>query len=130
MFDRTVISMPSSPSMARVVVHEHKAPTDASVKLLTEMEAAARDRLLASYELANNHFEATIHVFSDDLSAQRRVTCLYKMNGTRFRTEFTVKEYDVDPETLLPRIHAELAADIARIVLAPHLRQIYGRGIP
>jgi len=35
-------------------VHEHRAPTDDSVKLLREMEAAAQDSILSTYKFDDN----------------------------------------------------------------------------
>ena len=41
-------------------VHEHRASTDESVKLLAEMEEKAREKLLAAVPLNSNQFEGVM----------------------------------------------------------------------
>ena len=62
-------------------VHEHRAPTDASVALLKEMEAAAEKKLIESVHVGNTAFECVIHTANDYLSDCVVMRAVFKLNG-------------------------------------------------
>jgi len=70
-------------------IHEHRAPTDESVKALREMEDAARDSILDVYRMEDNALNGIVvllkarnpHDFSRSLYVQ------FSLNGKQFRFE-------------------------------------------
>lgn len=104
----------------RTEVHEHRAPTDKSVKLLMEMEEKAREKILATIPLKSNEFEGALVVELDGLNMEYVLTVRAAVNGKH--VEAQVREYaDVDKreaiKTALPRLRDALAAKLATDIL-------------
>lgn len=86
MFDRPQIYLHtghSGPSHVTVTKTEKRAPTDESVKLLREMEAAAKDQVLAAVRMENTPVDGVLHVMEDVMNDQTRLACVFKVNGKR-----------------------------------------------
>src|SRR5437899_141820 len=72
MTNRTIILSPQTSHVTERVtehVHEHRAPTDESVRLLSEMEKAARDKIVEAIHVGDTTFECVVHIerrFADD----------------------------------------------------------------
>jgi CRISPR/Cas system-associated endonuclease/helicase Cas3 len=71
-------------------VHEHRAPTDESVALLKEMEEKAQEKLLRSYKLDTNDFNAVWHVMQDNLHMTHRVLIQFELNGKTHDIEYSI----------------------------------------
>jgi len=102
-------------------VHEHRAPTDESVKLLREMEAQAKAEVVKSIHLKDNTFDAKLYVVKEPLSMQRRYTIRFKLNNEKFEVEKSFNEFDFDEETAVREIHAAMSAKIAATILVSAL---------
>lgn len=64
-----------------VNVHEHRAPTDESVKLLREMEAKAEAEVIRAVQVGNSTFECCVHQYSDCMSDRMKWRAIFKLNG-------------------------------------------------
>ena len=64
MFDRTFIAEGGHVRAVNTKVNIHRAPTDESVRLLKEMETAARDKIIESVAVRDNGFEDVMHFAS------------------------------------------------------------------
>lgn len=64
-----------------VNVHEHRAPTDESVKLLREMEAKAEAEVLKAVSVESNGFTCVVHQSLDVMSDKVRWRAIFKLNG-------------------------------------------------
>ena len=71
-------------------VHEHRAPTDASVRLLKEMEEAATKKVVKSIHVGNTLVECVVHTWLDVMSDCIRMRAIFKVNGV---TETADHEY-------------------------------------
>lgn len=70
-------------------IHEHRAPTDDSVKLLREMEEASRQSVVGSCKIEDNTLNGTIVVFlMDPQFFERTAYIRFKFNGK----DFTIKK--------------------------------------
>ncbi len=98
-------------------VHEHRAPTDASVKLLKEMESAARQKVDESIRLEGNGFECVVHVEEDPMSAQRVARAVFTLNGKRMTAEARVDADNRNPAALWGSLRDALSVVIATEVL-------------
>jgi hypothetical protein len=78
---------------AETEIHEHRAPTDKSVALLSEMEQAARGKLLSVNRLINNTLEATWYVFDDPVSWDLRGVLQFKLNGREFKIDVPLERH-------------------------------------
>lgn len=88
MFDRTVIN-PTQVIETSRTIHEHRAPTDQSVKLLAEFEQKAFDKLISITRLDNNAFGAVWHSFKTVEDDRFHVVCDYRLNGEKRRFEIS-----------------------------------------
>jgi hypothetical protein len=70
-------------------VHEHKAPTDESIKLLNEMQEKARHNILATMELESNVLKANGIFFQNDHPAYNNIAIALRfiLNGKEIIVE-------------------------------------------
>ncbi|MGZ5583454.1 MAG: hypothetical protein ACXWG8_07770 [Usitatibacter sp.] len=70
-------------------VHEHRAPTDESVRLLKEMERAARDKIVETIRIEGNGFNCIVHRSENylDLDDTVAFVVIYDINGVRRRVD-------------------------------------------
>jgi hypothetical protein len=75
-------------------IHEHRAPTDASVKLLTELEQAAEDRVVDRMKLKSGSLELGVTVFKycEDLSYG--VELRTDLNGKVIQHRFRMNDFE------------------------------------
>lgn len=77
---------------SKVEVHEHKAPTDESVRILREMEAAALKNVVRSFSFGNTLSAAMVESYSD-ASAGRTVLCYsFELNDERFEGQVPLNQ--------------------------------------
>jgi len=80
MFDNYVKSGPSHMSVT-TTVHEHRAPTDDSVKLLREMETKAEEQIRKAFPLNLNTLEGTAFLNRDCIGYRHVLIIRYVLNG-------------------------------------------------
>lgn len=118
MFNRTT-HVHAGPST--VVKHEHRAPTDESVRLLREMEAEAERRVTEAIRLEKNGFSAVVQIFSNARDASFTAKCVFDLNGKRLTVEETVSADDVfeDQDALFKKVLEAAAKTIAGELIIP-----------
>ena len=79
------------PSHISVTKTEKRAPTDESVRLLREMEDAAKGQVLAAVRVENTPVDGVLHVMRDTLSDVTHFACVFKVNGKRMEARFEDK---------------------------------------
>lgn len=74
-------------------IHEHRAPTDESVRLILELEQAARDRIIDSVNVTSTVFDCVIQsFFSHDQDAL--VLCaIFSIGPARPNDKITVEHH-------------------------------------
>jgi hypothetical protein len=77
-----------------VTVTEHKAPTDASVALLKEIEEAATKKMMEGIHLKDNNFECKIYKQKDWMNLSYTWAIVFMLNGKKQVTEYTLDEMD------------------------------------
>lgn len=103
---------------SRTEIHEHRAPTDKSVKLLKEMEAAAREKVIASIPLAANGFEGRILIEREALSGDYVLSMFAMVNGKR--VEAVVREHALGADSVreaMPKLRDAFAKELATEIL-------------
>lgn len=80
-----------SPSRITHEHHEHRAPTDDSVKLLSDMEAAARAKVMRSVPLESNAIKAVLHHMRDVNGLAELFVIQYEVNGSRHEVHVRVR---------------------------------------
>lgn len=75
-------------------IHEHKAPTDESVKILREMEGAARESVLSVHKFEDNELNGiVVQMMMDHFKPYSKLYIRFTLNGKKFA--FTEKLDDV-----------------------------------
>lgn len=93
MFDSIVYeSAPSYPQTINKKVEEHRAPTDASITLLREMERKLERDVLSRSTLRSNTFNAEWVVIDEPMLMQQRVVCRFDLNGATHQFEERIEE--------------------------------------
>jgi DNA-binding GntR family transcriptional regulator len=113
----------TSPTYSRTEVHEHRAPTDASVKLLMEMEDAAKKKFLGAFVTRNNDFHATlVQSYINPLIQTFETHVVFKLNGRDYVTQ-------VDMDSLISnisKVEAEVIMfeKVSQVIALQLMRQI------
>lgn len=103
-----------------VNVTEKRAPTDESVRLLKEMEKAAREKVLDTIVVADTSFECKIHKMYDGMNDQDVYGVVYSLGGIKYKTEVRVNRYEnPTPQEVVIQIRDSVAQDIANVLIAP-----------
>lgn len=124
MFDTTIIQpVRDQHHHHRTDVHEHRAPTDDSVKLLKEMESAALDKLLGSVKLENCPVSGVVHMMQDHFNLEYKYIIEYKIGSRTERVNVTMDIHSGDSihqaqEKTFIKLRDELAKDIANNIIS------------
>jgi hypothetical protein len=103
---------------SNVTVNEKRAPTDESVRLLNEMEQAARNKVVETTVVKDTHFECKIHKSVDMFSMQDVYSVIYSLNGRNQTTQVRVDNGEMlDPYQVAEHIRNMVAADISNHLL-------------
>ncbi len=74
-------------------VHEHKAPTDDSIKLLNEMQEKARLSLIDQIHLTNNNLHIEVRVYTDYFAFGNVADVAFVLNGQRHTLQVKFEDY-------------------------------------
>jgi len=81
-------------------VHEHKAPTDESVRLLNEFEDKARKNIIKELQIQENYLSAIVVLYqSDDIFNQCIYHIRFILNGKEYFFEVPIKRREFTNET-------------------------------
>lgn len=99
-----------------VKVTEKKAPTDESVRLLREMETAAKEEIVKQITVANNIFNCAIHVLKEPYNLTDKIMTIYDLNGIKYKNVFEVNRFKGREENIQDW-HKSLAEDMVSNML-------------
>lgn len=115
MFDTIVHhKQPNYPQ--HVAVTEKRAPTDESVRLLAEMEAAARERVISTGRLDNNVANCEWLVMPQGLGTDRELIVRVKINGREERRSVTLGLDEADAAQVAAKVHAAVLDAVASVI--------------
>lgn len=112
MFDRVNVTHLTPAGHNYTTVTEKRAPTDESVRLLKEMEKAARDKVIASIELDSNLVKGRVFVMKEILSGKNNFAVLMDINGKRVEIRVSTDEFD-SPDAQLQEVYRAIGERIA-----------------
>lgn len=99
-------------------VHEHRAPTDESVKLLREMEQAADARRIASMRLESNAFKGMVEVMRHMRDQRTEAVAIFDLNGSRLTAKADIDELSGPTAELMVKLRDAVALQVANVVMA------------
>lgn len=101
-------------------VHEHRAPTDDSVRLLREMEDKARLQVEQSINVGGNGFECVVNIEKEAMSMDTVAKAIFKLNGLHLTATARVRGWDQQDVTkLAEKLRDEVALKIAAEIVGP-----------
>lgn len=117
MFDHYTTRRVTERVTENVNITEKRAPTDESVRLLMEMEKAAKEKILKSIKLDANHIKGQFILSHDHHNLYETIMFHFVLNGKEVRAEYTPKSLSgdryADEQTILQGIVDEVARQIA-----------------
>jgi hypothetical protein len=109
-----------------VSVTEQRAPTDASVKLLREMEQAAKNQVIQAVSVGNTTFECVVQAAREDWSDLLKFRAVFKLNGKQMSTDHEVAGHDIRLKNKSKAdIVAELRDKVAKVIAGEVLTDAY-----
>jgi len=128
MFDRIILApRPSEPVTVTQHVHEHRAPTDESIKLYKEMlEKAQAEVVKVTLDQmeGNTLSNARVEVSQQFDSMDRKYQFWFRLNGADYKIEFNLNDLDELREKIAHKIVVELTRGIVGRVLEKALPRL------
>lgn len=116
-------------------VHEHRAPTDESIKILREMELAAQQKVLEAIRLENCEIDGVLHCMKHTLSFDYMFKFIFSVNGKKMCTDYSVSEWDIQKndfqwvQGLITKVAETIAEEILRKPLIKALGEMKLQGL-
>lgn len=120
MFNITTVQNPTQFVDRHIETHEHRAPTDESVKLLREMEKAVARKTISVHRLTNNTIDAVWHLRDDPMGLELTGHCRFILNGKPIEFELPLERHyrnDDHARTIITAIIDRIAKEIATKLL-------------
>jgi hypothetical protein len=123
MFDRVTIQEVGKqpvPYAKTVTVHEHKAPTDESIRLYQELEQKAYDTILHRIQVNDNALNFGAIVRMPRMTTDEKIAYIFTLNGKEITGEITVKHHEaitMDQEATARKIVEDASRHIAVEIL-------------
>ena len=124
MFNTVLVAPATRTEYVTREIHEHRAPTDASVKLLAELEDRARDRVIEAVHVGDVTFECVIHTMKHCIDQSIEVMAVFSMNGRKMTVSHREQEWRTDKQAMMQALRDKMAAEIAITILLPALSKL------
>lgn len=99
-----------------VNITEKRAPTDESVRLLKELEKAAVDRMIGSFELPSNTIRSRVAVRRDLMGWKNQFLILTEINGKKYEMRVET-EVDSDRRATIDELYKGLSEQLAQVIM-------------
>jgi hypothetical protein len=96
-------------------VHEHRAPTDESIKLANEMREKIEKGVIDSFPLPFNGLQGEIWVVRDHMRNETKFNVLVNLNGAKLKIDWTPK-FMAEPREAFRELRDLIATRIANEV--------------
>jgi len=128
MFDRpTLVVTPTRHTTEHVTreIHEHRAPTDESVRLLREMEQKVKDQIIEAVHVGDTTFECVVHTMRHPMDQSVEWLAIFSLNGKKMRASYRQTDRD-QFQSISPaeKLRNAIAETIATEILIPALRNL------
>ena len=104
-------------------IHEHRAPTDQSVALLRDMEAAVERKIEQSIHIGNTAIECVVHISKDMLADCTRLKAIFKLNGQTETAEHSFRPRERGDEL---QASAALRDEVAKVIASKMIASAFG----
>ncbi len=128
MFDKYELGGGNHHHTHNKTVTEKRAPTDDSLKLLREMEKAARDSILYQIHLDDNDLKAVWTTFNAPamMSRNQHAVCQVKLNGKEHSVEVVINTRDLQFRTNASKYVSDLFREtVSKIITNEILKTVF-----
>jgi len=128
MFNKTYLDLGGKkeyiPYDKTITIHEHKAPTDESIRILTELEKAAWSRICKCYLINSIYVNAVfVTIWEDKKQMKKGFILAFKINDKQFEIHKSFSAWEILHTGIKPTVQnifvEELKEFIAREILTP-----------
>lgn len=115
----TIIQQEAVPYCKSVDIHEHKAPTDESVKLLNEMHEKVMKNIMATYRVADNTLNAAvIYLFQGTGFDRLDYRVIFTFNGKEYLLDGEIPRTDFIPAHMYgsQRVYEAIARNLVVLI--------------
>ena len=101
MLDKTYLTLPRQSTQyvdRNTTIHEHRAPTDESIKILREMEAKARDNLILAVRVDDGPMPMAVQVVRGWDHEGVFVAMKLRISGKEQISRFKLDAFDMDQD--------------------------------
>ena len=117
MFDKLYIESPRRDYPSHQEIHEHRAPTDESIKLLNEMREKTLKNIVAQFKVKNNVFSGIVTYFAEDFcNGDYNVVHKFKLNNIDYTVSKRIDKFDLkrDKERVLRDFYTKVSQTILK----------------
>lgn len=110
-----VISRSDNNTIRTVNVHEHRAPTDQSIKLYEEMLEKAEARINKMVRVKNMDIDCVVHMMRSPVDLNTTFKAIFDLNGKRYTAQYTSHESEertIAIQMLVQEVAKVIATDI------------------
>jgi hypothetical protein len=105
-------------------IHEHRAPTDDSVRLLREMEGKAKEQIIEALHIGDTTFDCVVHVSKRFEDSTTRLLAVFSLNGKKLTAEHIEHDHRYERDAAFAALRDAIAKEIATEVLVPALSRL------
>lgn len=116
------VNMPTRTEYVTREVHEHRAPTDESVRLLDEFKSAAEAKVAQAIRVADTPIEMVVHIADDMLNDQVIYAAVFKINGKTHTARIHANRRS-DRGSAAVALRDAVSREIANAIIGPALHQ-------
>lgn len=95
MFNKYITNKGPSSISASITIQEKKAPTDDSIRLLSEMENKAKNNLMNKVIVEDNDLKGKLFIFKDDINSGYSLHTLFTLNGKEYEGTKRINTYKI-----------------------------------
>lgn len=96
MFNKTIIQKGHTEYVPyEKTIHEHRAPTDESVRLLNEMQDKAMDNIMQKIILNDNMFKGVVYVVNSPMADGFQIYIRFTLNGVSREIKDIISRMDM-----------------------------------
>lgn len=107
-------------------VHEHRAPTDESVRILKQLEDEARAKVQASVRTESCAVDCVVHYHYDEMNCQKKFTIFANIGGKAVIARTETQALSVTAITV-EELHAKLVDALAERIAVEILAEPFAR---
>jgi len=104
--------------------HEHRAPTDDSIKIYKEMEGKAKNAVMSVFASEGNSANFVIAYFDNILDWKKEARWTMTINKKELTGSVMLEMIEHDPQAIAVAIRDDIAKSIANTLLAPAMQEM------